>query len=90
MKAASGAPAQEDRQVAGVGFSGSRRQLGLQEDFDEVGSLAIGEDGDRIGSHAIRIRRRGRGFLLVYRILILASTGQTRERRRHTGLSDAT
>ena len=59
MKAASGAPAQEDREVAGVGFPGSRRELGLQEDVDEVGDLLIGGDGDRIGGHTIRIRRRG-------------------------------
>ena len=59
MKAASAAPAQEDRQVTGVGFPGPRRKLGLQEDVDEVGKLLIGGDSDRIGGHTIRIRRRG-------------------------------
>ena len=59
MKAASGAPAQEDRQIAGVRFPGSRSKLGLQEVVDEVGNLLVRGDGDRIGGHTIQIRRTG-------------------------------
>ena len=59
MKAASGAPAQEDRQIAGVRFPGPRSKLGLQEMVDKVGNLLIRGDGDRIGGHTIQIRRTG-------------------------------
>ena len=57
MKAASGAPAQEDRQIAGVRFPGPRSKLGLQEVVDKVGNLLIRGDDDRIGGHTIQIGR---------------------------------
>jgi hypothetical protein len=58
MKTSSGAPAQKDREGAGVGFPGSRGKLDLQELVDEASSLLIRGDADRIGGHTTWIRSR--------------------------------